>query len=44
MGEELPWLQGRDNELITGEAIRDWLGWKRPIESMLERRLQNRVC
>ena len=28
--EELPWLQGRDKELVMGEAIFDWLGWKRP--------------
>ena len=28
--EELPWLQGRDKELVMGEAICDWLGWKRP--------------
>jgi predicted TIM-barrel fold metal-dependent hydrolase len=28
--EELPWLQGRDKELVMGQAICDWLGWKRP--------------
>ena len=28
--EELPWLQGRDLELVMGEAICDWLGWRRP--------------
>jgi predicted TIM-barrel fold metal-dependent hydrolase len=28
--EELSWLQGRDQELVMGEAICDWLGWKRP--------------
>jgi hypothetical protein len=28
--EELPWLQGRDEELIMGQAVCDWLGWKRP--------------
>jgi predicted TIM-barrel fold metal-dependent hydrolase len=28
--EELPWLQGRDQELVMGEAIGNWLGWKRP--------------
>ncbi len=27
--EELPWLQGRDKELVMGDAICDWLGWKR---------------
>jgi predicted TIM-barrel fold metal-dependent hydrolase len=28
--EELPWLQGRDLDLVMGEAICDWLGWKQP--------------
>jgi predicted TIM-barrel fold metal-dependent hydrolase len=28
--EELSWLQGRDKELVMGDAICDWLGWKRP--------------
>jgi hypothetical protein len=28
--EELPWLQGRDKELVMEDAICDWLGWKRP--------------
>jgi predicted TIM-barrel fold metal-dependent hydrolase len=27
--EELPWLQGRDKDLVMGDAICDWLGWKR---------------
>ena len=27
--EELPWLQGRDLELVMGRAVCDWLGWKR---------------
>jgi hypothetical protein len=27
---ELPGLQGRDKELVMGDAICDWLGWKRP--------------
>ena len=27
--EELPWLQGRDKELVMGQAVCDWLGWKR---------------
>jgi predicted TIM-barrel fold metal-dependent hydrolase len=27
--EELPWLQGRDQELVMGQAFCDWLGWKR---------------
>lgn len=25
--EEMPWLPGRDKELIMGRAICDWLGW-----------------
>ena len=28
--EELPWLQGRDRELVMGQAVCDWLGWRRP--------------
>jgi predicted TIM-barrel fold metal-dependent hydrolase len=28
--EELPWLQGRDKELVMGKAICDWLAWQRP--------------
>ncbi len=28
--EELPWLKGSDLELVMGQAICDWLGWKRP--------------
>ena len=28
--EELPWLKGRDLELVMGRAVRDWLGWKLP--------------
>ena len=27
--EELPWLRGRDLELVMGRAICDWIGWKR---------------
>ncbi len=27
--EELSWLQGRDQELVMGDAICDWLGWQR---------------
>jgi len=26
----LPWLQGRDKDLVMGQAVGDWLGWKRP--------------
>ena len=28
--EELPWLKGRDQELVMGGAVGDWLGWKQP--------------
>jgi hypothetical protein len=27
--EELPWLKGRDLDLVMGEAVCDWIGWKR---------------
>jgi predicted TIM-barrel fold metal-dependent hydrolase len=27
--EELPWLKGRDLELVMGRAVCDWIGWKR---------------
>ena len=26
--EELPWLQGRDLELVMGEALCNWVGWR----------------
>ena len=28
--EELPWLKGRDLELVMGEALYHWWGWGRP--------------
>ena len=28
--EELPWLTGRDRELVMGRAVCDWLGWRLP--------------
>ncbi len=28
--EALPWLQGRDRELVMGRAVCDWLGWNLP--------------
>jgi predicted TIM-barrel fold metal-dependent hydrolase len=28
--EELPWLKGRDLELVMGRAVCDWLGWTLP--------------
>ena len=29
--EELPWLKGRELELVMGRAVCDWLGWKTPL-------------
>ncbi len=29
--EELPWLHGRDKELVMGDAVCEWLGWRRPV-------------
>lgn len=29
--EEMPWLKGRDLELVMGGAFVQWLGWKRPV-------------
>ena len=28
--EEMPWLKGRDLELVMGRALCDWIGWKLP--------------
>ena len=28
--EEMPWLKGRDLELVMGQAIVEWIGWRRP--------------
>jgi hypothetical protein len=28
--EEMPWLKGRDLELVMGRAVCDWLGWNLP--------------
>ena len=28
--EELPWLTGRDLELVMGNALCAWIGWTRP--------------
>ena len=28
--EELPWLKGRDKELVMGRAVCAWLDWKLP--------------
>src|SRR5205823_741481 len=28
--EELPWLKGRDLELVMGEAVCEWLDWSPP--------------
>jgi predicted TIM-barrel fold metal-dependent hydrolase len=30
LAEELPRLQGRDKDPSWGQAVIDWLGWKRP--------------
>jgi predicted TIM-barrel fold metal-dependent hydrolase len=30
--EELPWLKGRDRDLVMGEALLAWWGWNRPQE------------
>ena len=27
--EELPWLSGRDLELVMGRGVCDWLDWRR---------------
>jgi predicted TIM-barrel fold metal-dependent hydrolase len=29
--EEMPWLSGRDLEMVMGEGIVSWLGWQRPV-------------
>jgi hypothetical protein len=26
----MPWLKGRDLELVMGRAVCNWLGWKLP--------------
>jgi len=31
--EELPWLSGRDQELVMGDALCAWLDWKLPSET-----------
>jgi len=28
--EKLPWLKGRDLELVMGEALCSWVGWRLP--------------
>ena len=28
--EELPWLSGRDQELVMGRAMCNWIGWNLP--------------
>jgi predicted TIM-barrel fold metal-dependent hydrolase len=30
--EELPWLSGRDQELVMGRALCNWIGWKLPFD------------
>jgi predicted TIM-barrel fold metal-dependent hydrolase len=29
--EQLPWLTGRDKDLVMGEALCDWLSWEAPL-------------
>jgi hypothetical protein len=31
--EELPWLKGRDLELVMSEAVCNWLGWLLPAQT-----------
>jgi predicted TIM-barrel fold metal-dependent hydrolase len=31
--EELPWLSGRDMDLVMGQAVCDWWGWNRRVEA-----------
>lgn len=26
--EEMPWLKGRDRDLVMGRGLCDWIGWK----------------
>jgi predicted TIM-barrel fold metal-dependent hydrolase len=28
--EELPWLAGKDRDLVMGRAVCEWIGWKHP--------------
>ena len=28
--EEMPWLQGRDRDLVMGRAVCEWIGWQHP--------------
>jgi predicted TIM-barrel fold metal-dependent hydrolase len=30
--EELPWLKGKDLDLVMGNALCAWIGWKRPFD------------
>jgi predicted TIM-barrel fold metal-dependent hydrolase len=29
--EELPWLRGRDLDLVMGQGVCDWIGWQRKV-------------
>jgi len=29
----LPWLKGKDRDLVMGRAVCDWLGWKHPARA-----------
>jgi hypothetical protein len=35
--EELPWLKGRDLELIMGEALCSWIDWLLPAAAKVTR-------
>ena len=28
--EELPWLKGKDLDLVMGRAVCEWIGWQHP--------------
>ncbi len=30
--EELPWLKGRDLDLVMGRAVCEWIGWKLKLD------------
>jgi hypothetical protein len=38
--EELPWLKGRDLELVMGEAACNWLGWRPLLELKTDTRAE----
>src|SRR6202043_203249 len=43
--EELPWLKGRDLDLVMGEALCNWVGWRLPGWAVVGRgRNDEAVC